>query len=257
MVAIFPVICARISRGAVLLSLLAATLALAGCGKKASDTGTPATGSTAAATAAAPGSVDRFNKAGGLLLEALTKPADSFHFSFKGQMNTNHEWPRVAGSKPRVEPVTLEADISPDLVALTTVKDGKPVTSTAKKGDNMDWAMMPMVFLGPMTEANMSMAFASPAAHLAGTETVNGFDAEKYEFNTATAGPTEKTAIEAAKKMLGKMLNAALEYGDIKGTTWVDKATGRMVKFNIDNQVHDKAGNSCAQHVEGEVTAKK
>jgi hypothetical protein len=248
----------RLLLGAASLVLLAAALAFTGCGKKASDTGTSATASGGApATSPAPGSAQRFSKSSSLLLEALTKPADSFHFSFKGQTNLNNEYPREPGSKPKVGPVATEADISPTVITVTNTRGEKTSSGSARKENEADWAMSGLAFIGPMTDISMAMAFASPAAHVTGTETVNGMATDRYEFNTDTASPEAKAGIEAAKKMLGGMLGGKVEYGTIRGTVCVDQASGRLVKFNIDAEVHDKAGNSHTEHMEGEVSPKK
>ncbi|HVP37874.1 MAG TPA: hypothetical protein VMS93_01705 [Candidatus Saccharimonadales bacterium] len=243
-------------RTAAVLALLAAALVLPGCAKKSSSTATGAPGATAATNAPAPAARaagDRFGKSSSVLLEALTKPTDSFHFSYKGQVNVSTEYLTKPGAKPQMGPVTMEADVSPDAIDIAGVRGDKKLDTHAKKANQLDWSMAGLAMIGPLGDIGMAMAFASPAAREAGTEAVGGAPADKFTFDTRTATAEQKAGMEAAKRML----NGKLEYGDINGTAWVAQADGRLVKFNIDAEVKDKAGNQWKEHHEGEVTPKK
>jgi hypothetical protein len=221
-----------------------ALIALAGsfgCGRKA---GLPA-GLPSVAPATAP---DRaFGSATTILLQALTEPKASLHFSYKAMSQINPKFPREAGSKPEVAPVTLEADVSPAEITLDAVRGGKKTSTKAKKDNELDWAMAKLGLLGPMGDLAINLAFASPVAHVTGGETLGGAPANVYSFDTRSAGLTEKAGIQAAQAMLGGVLKQDAIYG----TATVDKASGRMVKFSYDVEYSEKSGQTWKEHHEG------
>lgn len=191
----------------------------------------------------------RLSSGANKLLDAMTKPTQSFHFSFKGQENLNDKYPQDKTQAPQVGPVTLEADISPDERDIVETHGPTKTTSKVKKADTMNWAMANLPLLGVMTNVNFSIAVGSAVASRPSSERVGTTLADKYTYDTTLANPTQKMALDVARAML-----TAIK--DSKGTAWISKDSGQMVKFNIDTDYLDKDGHAWKEHYEGEVTPK-
>ncbi len=184
-----------------------------------------------------------------LLMDAMEKPTTHFHFSYQAQENINAKYPMDKAAKPEIGPVTVEAEVSPDEIDVTSTRGKQTSTHKAKKGDTGAWAFAQLDLLGPMTGTGILLAFGQAVARPAGSETVGGIAADKYDFDTSTATGSTKAGLDMAKAMITNI-------GNTKGTVWVDKATGRFTKFNMDGDFKDKAGNAWKEHYEGEVTLK-
>jgi hypothetical protein len=222
---------------------------LAGCKSNPS----PATGSASApATRAASRNTtdaSRLSAGGSKLIDAMSKPTTSFHFSYKGQENISEKYMRDRTQAPEVGPVDLEADISPDEVDLTQTRGKTTKESKAKKGDEMNWGMASLTLMGVVTSPNFSIAIGSIVASSPSSDLVGTTPVDKYTFDTATAAGSQKMAIDAARSVLTNIK-------ETKGTAWIAKDSGVMVKFNIDTEYLDKNGHAWQEHYEGEVTPK-
>ncbi len=184
-----------------------------------------------------------------LLMDSMEKPTTHFHFSYRAQENINAKYPMDKAAKPEIGPVTVEAEVSPDEIDVTSTRDKQTSAHKAKKADAGAWAFAQMDLLGPMTGTGILLAFGQAVARPGGSESVGGFAADKYDFDTSTATGSTKAGLDMAKAMITNIDNT-------KGTVWVDKATGRLTKFNMDADFKDKAGNTWKEHYEGEVTPK-
>lgn len=187
-----------------------------------------------------------------VLMDSLTKPASAFHYSYQAQKNVNAKYPQDPTAKPEVGPVSIEADISPDELSVPTVEGKKKTETKAKKADQLNWAMAQLSLTTSLLGPGMDLAFASPVAESAGTDTVGGMSTNKYTFDTTTASATQKTGIAIAQGMLG----GKVKIGSLKGTCWVDQASGKLVKYTIDSELSDQSGNSWKEHEEMLVTPK-
>ncbi|MBI5836335.1 MAG: hypothetical protein HZB25_03730 [Candidatus Eisenbacteria bacterium] len=246
---------ARILRLAAPLALSLALIALAGCGKKSGDTSTltPGGTSTQGGTAGTRSDAERLGSAGTATMTALTEPMDPVHYSYKGEVNVNNEFPREPKSEPKLGPVTLEADVDSNDIVISGVRGDKKIDSSAKKTREGDWAMIKMAFLGAPTDVAFTLAFASPCAVPAGTENVAGVDGDKFTFDTRTATAEQKVGMEAA----AKFLSAQVHHDAIYGWGVVDRVKGRLIRFNFDAELSDKNGHKWKEHHEGELTPKK
>jgi hypothetical protein len=95
----------------------------------------------------------------------------------------------------------------------------------------------------------MMLAFGQMVAQPAGSGTAGGVDADKFEFDTSTATGTTKTGMDIARAMITNLEST-------KGTVWLEKSTGKLVKFDIDASFANQQSNSWKEHYEGEVTLK-
>ena len=191
----------------------------------------------------------RLSSGANKLLDAITKPTQAFHFSFKGQENINDKYPRDKTQAPEVGPVTLEADVSPDERDLVETRGQTKTESKAKKGEEMNWAMANLTLIGVLTDVNFSIALGSTLASSPSTDTVGTTIVDKYTYDTTLANPSQKMGLDVARGMLTSIKES-------KGTAWIAKDSGELVKFNIDTDYLDKDGHAWKEHYEGEVTPK-
>jgi hypothetical protein len=181
------------------------------------------------------------------LMDAMDKPTKSFHFSFKGEENINMKYQQDKTQAPKVGPVALLAEISPEEISLTETRGSTTTTSKAKKGDDMSWAMANLTTLGVMTSPNFAIAVGSSVTSSPVTDLVGAIPADKFTFDTKAANPSQKVGLDAARSILTTIK-------DCKGTAWIAKDSGLLIKFNIDTDYVDKNNHAWTEHYEGEVT---
>jgi hypothetical protein len=222
------------------LTLAAALLAC-------NDNPTPVVSSTPEPKAPMPDMTDakRLSDGATKLIDAMNKPTESFHFSFKGQENLNEDRTKP----PQVGPVVLQADVSPGEISLTETRGSTRKTSSARKGDDLDWAMTNLTVLGVMTNPNFVIALGSTVAGPPSTDLVGATVADKFTFDTTAATPAQSRGLEAARAVLSTIK-------DCKGTAWIAEQSGLLIKFNIDTDYLDKDSHAWKEHYEGEVTRK-
>lgn len=180
-----------------------------------------------------------------LLMDSMDKPGAGFHLSYKAKENINPRYGTAANAKPEIGRVELEADVTPDEVNINETRGTKKTETKVKKSDQLNWSMAKLEVLGTLFEPNLALAFGGMAARSAGSDTVNGIATDKIEFDTS------KTAsAQAGLALAGGLLGGKAKFDSVKGTAWLDKTTGRVVKFDVDSAVSDKAGNSWQQHHE-------
>ncbi len=187
-----------------------------------------------------------------LLMDSLTKPTTAFHYSYKAQKNINPKFPTDPKAKPEVGPVSIEADIAPDELSVETVEGKKKTETKAKKSVQMNWAMAQLSLTTSMLGPAMDLAFATPVAQSAGTESVGNMTAAKYTFDTSQANASQKTGMAIAMGMLA----GKVKIGSLKGAAWVDQASGKLVKYTFDSELSDQSGNSWKEHEDMLVTPK-
>jgi hypothetical protein len=226
------------------MACLAVAGLLAGCKNSAPPaTTTPSVSRPTVNTAA-----KRLGRSGRILMDTMKNPKTPFHYSYKGQENVNEKYAFDKTAKPQVAAVTLEADISPDEMIITSARGGKKEDHNVKKGDELQWAMAQLLLVTNVTGPTMSIDVVASLASEAGSETVGGVAADKFTIDTATAAGNQKAGFDIAKSIL--------TIKDVKGTAWVAKDSGTLVKFNLDVSRADDRGNTWDEHYEGEVKPK-
>jgi hypothetical protein len=179
------------------------------------------------------------------LMEAVNKPTGSFHFSFKGLVNISEG----KTQPPKVGPVALEADISPQEISLTETRGSTTKTSKAKKGDELNWGMANLSTIEVMTGPDFVIALGSTVASPPTIDLVGTTLADKFTFDTTTATPTQKMGLEAARAVLTNIK-------DSRGTAWIAKDSGLLIKFNVDADYMNRNNQAWKEHYEGEATPK-
>ncbi len=221
--------------------------ALLGCSKKAGPTTNP----SSSFEASGPNMTDvrRLNNGATKLIDAMNKPTTSFHFSFKGQENIDDRFAADQTQQPLVAPVALEADISPEELDLVETRGSTKREIKAKWGDETNWAMANVTTLGTLTNPNLVIAVASGVATPPVADLVGLAPADEYTFDTSAATPSQKVGLKAARMVLSTIK-------DCKGTAWISKDSGVLIKFNIDADYVDRYNRAWREHYEGEVTPK-
>jgi hypothetical protein len=234
-------------KGLIVGSSLLLAAVLIGC--KSNPAPVKSAGSVSATGVSAHSDARRLSSGASKLIEAMSKPTKSFHLSFQGQENINDKYPRDKTQAPEVGPVNVQADISPDELDLTETRGQTKKVAKAKKGDEMNWAMAQLSLLGVMTDPNFTIAIGSTVASPPSNDMVGTTLADKYTFDTSTATGPQKMALDAARAMLTNIK-------ECKGTAWIAKDSGELVKFNLDAEYQDRNAHSWKEHYEGEVTPK-
>ncbi len=179
------------------------------------------------------------------LMDAMNKPTISFHFSFKGQENISKD----RTQPPKVGPVAIQADISPEEISLTETRGSTTKTSKVRKSDAINWDMANLTTLGVMTNPDFVIALGSSVTSPPSTDLVGTAPADKFTFDTTTATPSQKMGLEAARAVLTTIR-------DCKGKAWIAKDSGLLIKFNIDADYVDRYNHAWKEHYEGDVTPK-
>lgn len=184
------------------------------------------------------------------LIDAMKKPTESFHFSYMGQENINNQYPGDRTQAPSVGPVSLQADISPEEISVKETRGSTPRTSTAKFGNDIDWSMANLETLGVMTKPTLVIAVGASVTSPPSSDLVGTVLADKFIFDsaTATASP-QKEGLARARLVMTTIQGC-------KGTAWIAKDSGVLIKFNIDADYLDKNNHAWKEHYEGDVTPK-
>lgn len=232
--------------------LAAGTMAavVAGCQSKAG----PSSGFSAPLSGHSSGAQDSKKVSDGikLLMDSIDKPQAPLHFSYQATENVNPKFPMTNGELPRLGPVSVEADISPDEVSVTENRDGKQSEAKGSKSDAGAYGLAKLGVLGCMLDVTFPFAYAGPTAAAAGSDSVGGVATDKYDMDTTTAN----ASTQAAMAMLGGMLNGKLKVKSVKGSAWLEKSTGRLVKFDLSTELSMQDGHSWDEHYQVTVTPK-
>jgi hypothetical protein len=188
----------------------------------------------------------RLSEGANKLIEAMNRPESSFHFSFKGQEKIIDTNVPEKNQKPIVGPVTLEADVTPLDLDLKESRGGKVKQAQAKREDETSWNMAHLDILEVMTSPNLVIAVGSHVAEPPGNDIVGATMTDKYSFDTTTATGAQKKAFDLARLVLPSIQ-------DCKGTAWIAKDSGELIKFTVDAAYSDRAGHAWTEHYEGVV----
>ncbi len=158
-------------------------------------------------------------------------PTHAFHFS---------------SSRTRTdtgEKYSTEAEISPRMIDLTKSDRSSSTTTHWPRSDESGWAVAikSIAIAGPWMQLNM----AKFAAKRVGLESVNSFDAIKFDVDTTNDDPADKAGYLAGMD--------ARDY-DVVGSAWLAKDTGCILKYVLDFEVAAKDGKISKTHYEGAVT---
>ena len=103
-----------------------------------------------------------------------------------------------------------------------------------------------------MTYLNGHIGDAQPGLKYAGDEQIEGFDTRHYDFDLTGIDADIKRAMEVGNAV---GLRQTKNY-NVKGSAWIAKEDGRMVKFSFDNIYTFSDGKVDSTHYEGSITKK-
>jgi hypothetical protein len=222
-------------------------LLLFGCGPASAKQGTNPKDAKSPAVSTVP--ADDLQTAMDKLQNSLQKPASPFHVSFKKSQSDGYSYQceaEVSSGGIRGQ----QTDHSPalrigneDFPAATRVRQ---LSGTPAGGP--EWSA---VFAGmAMTYLNGHIRDAQPGVQYAGDEQTGGYDVRHYDFDLTGADAKVKKAM-----MIGNAIGMrqTKDY-NVKGSAWVAKDDGRMVKFQFDNIYSFADGETSTMHFEGAVT---
>ena len=231
-------------RYSLLASVLLAVFLLGGC--KSQQPASPSPAEKKPIAAQEQEKIKTLTRCVQLLADSMKDPQQAFHFSFRGQENLNPKFPKEKGARPDIGPVELQADFTPEAVSLVSKRGKLRTERKVRKGEEPGWSLSRLDLLSTLASTSSAMALASSAARPAGNGTVAGVPADEFEFDTRTAAGAEAVGVEMTRSMLTNLKNA-------KGSAWVEKDTGRLLKFSIDAYYAEKGGPTWQEHYEGEV----
>ena len=185
------------------------------------------------------------------LEESIHKPSAPFHASFKKTDSDGFTY-------------ECEADISPAGITGQQI-DSNPAT---KVGDDIFPAntrtrqLSGMPYGSPNFQTaygGISMAYlnghigdAQQGVKYVGDEQTGGYDARHYDFDLTGVDATIKRAMTMGNSM---GLRQTKDY-NMKGSAWIAKDDGRMIKFSLDNIYTFADGKTSDTHFEGTITKK-
>jgi hypothetical protein len=222
---------------------------------------------TAAIKEAAPATTTGYHAASGMpyLPDAMTKmgdvilrPTSSFHVAFKKADSDGTSY-------------SLEEDIAPSsmtgqetqvLPKTQTDPGGTSVFPRNATAGTHEWQMtanaIELAYLNPM-----NIRDAQDSVKYVAEEQVGGYDARRYDFDLSQLPASERAGTVMGGKWLGGVVNGATGGGhavmkdyNVKGSAWLAKDDGRMVKFSYDYITIYTDGSQKSTHYEGLVTRK-
>ncbi|HTM35914.1 MAG TPA: hypothetical protein VL156_04145 [Terriglobales bacterium] len=183
------------------------------------------------------------------LEESIHKPAESFHASFKksGSDGFSYECQAeisssgITGQQIDNNPATkFGTDVFPANTRtrqLNGTPYGSPAWQTVYGGISMAYL-------------NGHIGDAQPGVKYFGDEQSGGYDARRYDFDLTGVDANIKKAMEMGNS-LG--MRQTRDY-NVKGSAWIAKNDGRMVKFSFDNIYTFNDGKIESTHYEGIIT---
>jgi hypothetical protein len=185
------------------------------------------------------------------LEESIHKPAASFHASFKKSGSDGFSY-------------ECEADISPGGITGQQI-DNNPATKIGTDvfpANTRTRQLHGTPYGSPAWQTvygNISMAYlnghirdAQPGVKYVGDEQSGGYDSRHYDFDLTGVDADIKKAMEIGNS-LG--MRQTSDY-NVKGSAWISKDEGRMVKFTFDNIYTFSDGKRQSTHYEGIITKK-
>ena len=222
---------------------------------------------TAAIKEASPAAANSYHSASGMpyLPDAMTKmgdtiakPTGSFHLSFKKadsggtsfSLEEDVNPTAMTGQETQVTPRTQFGPGSTNVF---------PRNATAGTPDwQMTASAIQLAYLNPM-----DIRDAQDSVKYVADEQVGGYGARRYDFDLSQLPASERAGTVMAGKVLGGVVNSATGGGhavmkdyNVKGSVWLAKDDGRMLKFSYDYITTYTDGSQKISHHEGLVTRK-
>jgi len=184
------------------------------------------------------------------LEESIHKPSTTFHASFKKSDSDGFVY-------------ECEADVSPSGITGQQV-DNNPTTKIGNdvfpantrtrqlNGTPYGSPNFEYTYGGLSAYLNGHIGDAQPGVKYIADEQVGGYDARHYDFDLTGVDADIKKAMEVGN---AAGLRQTKDY-NVKGSAWIAKNDGRIVKFSFDNIYTFSDGKTSDTHFEGAITKK-
>ena len=234
--------------------LLIAAAALLSFGLLTACTSTPAahTSNTSSVTPAVqPNNGADLQAAMDKLQDSIQKPSAAFHASFKKTTSDGFSYEceadissgGITGQQTDSNPATKVGNGVCPANTRTRQLNGTPYGSP-------NWQA---AYGGiSMSYLNGHIRDAQPGVKYIGDEQSGGYDARRYDFDLTGIDADIKKAMELGNSV---GMRQTKDY-NVKGSAWIAKDDGRMVKFSFDNIYTFSDGKTDSTHFEGTVTKK-
>jgi len=185
------------------------------------------------------------------LQTAIENPPAPFHASFKKSDSDGFSYQceadissnGITGQQTDVSPAThIGTDTFP---ASTRTRDLNGVPYKSPQWQTAYGGIVMAYLNGHIRDAQEGVKFV-------GDEQTGGYDARRYDFDLTGVDATIKRAMSLGNH-LG--MRQTKDY-NVKGSAWIAKNDGRMVKFQFDNIMTFNDGTSSTTHYEGAVAKK-
>jgi hypothetical protein len=188
----------------------------------------------------------RLNDGASKLTDAMKKPAKSFHFSYNGEENQTTD----SLQPPQVGKEILQADISPVEILLKETRGKETTELKAEADEDVNWNIAHLTIVRILSNPMLAIAVGASVAGAPTEDLVGETAADKFVFDTgADLTRAQKIGLARARSVVSAIQNC-------KGTAWIAKDSGELVKFEIDADYQDKYSQSWSEHYEGIVTPK-
>jgi hypothetical protein len=193
--------------------------------------------------------------------DSIQKPTSSLHVSLKKASSEGFTYSFEADVSPN-NITGQETDVSPQSRTGSTESGGTTVFPRNATGvGTPQWVTtvgaVELAYLNPTMNG---MRDAQAGMKYVGDEQTGGYDARRYDFDLASAPPSAKLPTLLAGKWLGSVAggvtgkHVTLKDYNVKGSAWLAKDDGRMVKFQYDYISMFDNGTQNVTHYEGMVT---
>jgi zinc-ribbon domain len=190
--------------------------------------------------------------------DTITKPTGSFHLSFKKEDSDGTSF-------------SLEEDVTPSAMTGQETQvypktqsnpGGTKVFPRNATAGSHEWQMtataFQLAYLNPM-----DIRDAQDSVKYVADEQVGGYDARRYDFDLSQLPASERAGTVLGGKWLGGVVNnatggknAVMKDYNVKGSVWLAKDDGRMVKFTYDYITTFTDGTQKTSHHQGMVSRK-
>lgn len=213
----------------------------------------PATSSAYHSASGMPYLPDGMTKMGNVIL----KPTSSFHLSFRksGSDGTSYSL------EEDVTPAAMTGEETQVVPKTQMGPGGSRVFPRNATAGTHEWVMtanaIQLAYLNPM-----NIRDAQDSVKYVADEQAGGYDARRYDFDLSQLPASQRAGTVMAGKWLGGVVNSAtgsrvvMKDYNVKGSAWLAKDDGRMVKFSYDYITIFTDGSQKRTYYEGLVTRK-
>ena len=239
------------------IAILSAILICSGCRSTSRSSSEPSVAPDSTTDASA---TKGFSAAGGELADAMDKlekaiekPASPFHISFEKRDSDGFSYhceadvssQGIFGKQTDVSPTThVGSEVFPASTRVRELK-GAPFGSP-------DWSMVRTGIV--LTFMNGHIGDAQAGVRYVADESAGGYDARRYNFDLTGVSSDAKTAMTMGNTLMPG--ERQLKGYNVKGSAWIAKSDGRIVKFNFDSIMLFSNGEDSTTHYEGVVSKK-